>query len=295
MTCNTPLRLPDLKRGGSKVVSCGQCFGCRLRRSREWALRSVHEASLYDSNCFITLTFAPAFLPPGGSIDPTIFPDFMKRLRKRIYPAKVRYVHCSEYGTLLDRPHEHALLFGYDFPDKKFLKEEDGYKLFTSDLLSSLWSDPVTHYSLGLCSVGAVTPKSAAYVCHYILDKVTGPLAVDHYGGKHPEVFTMSRRPGIAYEWYKKFGREDVLSGYSIFDGRKTGVPAYYRKKFQQELHDFDVFFNFGVDHPDQMAYCDVKFQKFKRFLTQEAYDADRLAAREEILRHGIEVKRKKL
>ena len=44
--------MPDLK------VPCGQCIGCRLERSRQWAIRCMHEASLHDKNCFITLTFS---------------------------------------------------------------------------------------------------------------------------------------------------------------------------------------------------------------------------------------------
>ena len=41
-----PLKLP-----------CGQCVGCRLERSRQWAVRCVHEAQMHDRNCFITLRF----------------------------------------------------------------------------------------------------------------------------------------------------------------------------------------------------------------------------------------------
>ena len=31
--------------------------GCRLERSRQWAVRCMHEASLYDFNSFVTLTY----------------------------------------------------------------------------------------------------------------------------------------------------------------------------------------------------------------------------------------------
>lgn len=40
------------------TIPCGQCIGCRLERSRQWAVRCVHEASLHTSNCFLTLTFS---------------------------------------------------------------------------------------------------------------------------------------------------------------------------------------------------------------------------------------------
>jgi len=49
------------------VVPCGQCIGCRLERSRQWAVRCVHESSLYDRNCFITLTYSDEYLPRDGS------------------------------------------------------------------------------------------------------------------------------------------------------------------------------------------------------------------------------------
>ena len=42
-------------------VPCGQCIGCRLERSRQWAIRCVHEASLHPINCFITLTYSPEY------------------------------------------------------------------------------------------------------------------------------------------------------------------------------------------------------------------------------------------
>ena len=38
-------------------VPCGQCIGCRLERSRQWAMRCVHEAQLHRDNSFITLTY----------------------------------------------------------------------------------------------------------------------------------------------------------------------------------------------------------------------------------------------
>src|SRR4051794_29862641 len=62
-------------------LPCGQCIGCRLERSRQWAIRCSHEAKLHEENCFITLTYAPEHLPPGGTLVVKDFQDFMKRLR----------------------------------------------------------------------------------------------------------------------------------------------------------------------------------------------------------------------
>ncbi len=68
MPCYSPLKgWVDSDTGGIKFrrdgaqatmeVACGQCLGCRLDRSRMWAMRIVHESSLYDDNCFVTLTY----------------------------------------------------------------------------------------------------------------------------------------------------------------------------------------------------------------------------------------------
>ena len=191
-------------------LPCGQCVGCRLERSRQWAMRCVHEASLYDDNCFITLTYDAEHLPADGSLNKKHFQDFMKRLRSRFVERRIRFYHCGEYGVQYRRPHYHALLFNFDFVDKRLFKEVNGHRLYTSDDLALCWK-------LGFSSVGAVTFESAAYVARYIMKKVTGDPAEDHYRGVNsetgeltrllPEYTTMSRRPGIAREWYERFSQ----------------------------------------------------------------------------------------
>ena len=98
-------------------LPCGQCIGCRLERSRQWAIRCVHEASLHERNCFITLTYRDECLPTNGSLDLDAFQKFMKRLRRR-FGEGVRFFHCGEYGENFGRPHYHAILFNLDFSDK---------------------------------------------------------------------------------------------------------------------------------------------------------------------------------
>ena len=114
-------------------VPCGRCIGCRLERSRMWAVRCVHEAQLHSRNCFITLTFDDAHLDKSGSLVKRDFVLFMKRLRKRF--GRVRFFHCGEYGSQLSRPHHHACLFGFDFDDRVFYKEKSGVRLYRSKAL----------------------------------------------------------------------------------------------------------------------------------------------------------------
>ncbi len=161
---------------GSEIISlpCGNCIGCRLERSRQWAIRCSHEASMYSSNSFITLTYNDANLPPDGSLVLRDYQLFMKRLRKHASPQIVRFYHCGEYGSNcrvcglsqlfccckmytpgIGRPHYHACLFNFDFPDKRLHKIENKQPLYSSKLLDELWGK-------GHSLIGEVTFKSAA-------------------------------------------------------------------------------------------------------------------------------------
>ena len=75
-------------------VPCGKCIGCRLEHSRSWAVRCVHEAYMYENNCFVTLTYDDEHLPLTGDGLATLQRNdltlFLKRLRKR-YSHKIRY------------------------------------------------------------------------------------------------------------------------------------------------------------------------------------------------------------
>ncbi len=224
--------------GQEVPLPCGQCIGCRLERSRQWAMRCVHEASLYESNCFITLTYDNEHLPVDGSLNKRHFQLFMKRLRKRFEETRIRYYHCGEYGERFRRPHYHACLFNFDFLDKTLFRESDTTPLYTSDVLEEVWG-------LGFCTIGNVSFESAAYVARYIMKKVTGDLAEDHYltapdedGVVHklvPEYTTMSRRPGIAREWYERFKSEVYPNDSVVIRGRLMKPPRYYDTIFEIE------------------------------------------------------------
>lgn len=152
----------------------------------------------------------------------------MKRLRKQMkYP--IRFFVCGEYGEALSRPHYHACLFGVDFPDKTpvLLLGRSGWR---SALLERLWG-------LGHTHLGDLNVRSAGYAARYVLKKVTGDLAGQHYqradsdGVLHrvaPEFARMSLRPGVGAGWFGKY-RADVTGGdFVVHDGATYPVPKYY-------------------------------------------------------------------
>lgn len=221
------------------VMPCGTCTGCLLERSRQWAIRCMHEASLYDRNCFLTLTYSQEHLPAGGSLDRDAFPLFMKRLRKGYPGERIRYYHCGEYGAATSRPHYHACLFGFDFEDKVQWSVRKGLPVWRSPELERLWP-------FGQSELGSVTFESAAYVARYIVDKKFGENAWMHYqtveletgevSNVEREYTTMSRRPGIGKPWLDKFMADVFPDDGVVVRGRLMKPPRYY--DVQHELVD---------------------------------------------------------
>lgn len=221
-------------------IKCGQCIGCRLDYSRQWAVRCVHEAQMHERNCFITLTFNPEALEARTrpwSLDVRDFQLFMKRLRKK-HGKRIRFFHCGEYGDKNQRPHYHALLFGFDFPDKKLWSTREGVNLYISESLQELWPH-------GFSTIGDVTFQSAAYCSRYIMKKIKGEGAERHYEvmdeetgevfNRDPEYCTMSRKPGIGREWFDKYKTDVFPNDYVVINGKKIKPPRYYDSLLTEE------------------------------------------------------------
>lgn len=243
-------------------VPCGQCVGCRLERSRQWAVRCVHEASLHEHNCFVTLTYNDKCLPLGGTLVKRDHQLFLKRLRKYIYPEKVRFYMCGEYGEQLKRPHYHFILFGIDFPDKFLWIRNNGFPLYRSKLLEMLWP-------FGFSTIGDVTFETCAYTARYIMKKVNGDIAEDYYQGRLPEYTCMSRRPGIAHDWLEKYEDDVYPHDYVVIRGGvKCRPPRYYDK-----IYD--------LDHPD--VFRGVKARRKYRAAKNPDGTYERLHVRETV------------
>lgn len=270
----------------SLSLPCGQCIGCRLERSRQWAMRCMHEAQLHQHNCFITLTYDDTHLPSDKSLDYRDFQLFVKRLRKKFGNSKIRFYMAGEYGENFGRPHFHACVFGHDFHDKKLWKRTpSGSLIYRSPDLEALWP-------FGYSSIGDVNFESAAYVARYIMKKITGKGASEHYTEldeetgeitkRKPEFNKMSLKPGIGYEWYKKYRSDVYPHDYVVIRGQKVKPPKFYDKKYKSDYpYEFDELIykreksaklNFADNTPERLAVKEqvtqAKLQKLKRNLT---------------------------
>lgn len=284
-----PILFREVKGATSLELPCGRCAGCRLEYSRQWALRCEHEAKLHKRNCFITITYADEHLPPFGDLCYRDVQLFLKRLRKdqAQFGHKVRFLLCGEYGETTGRPHYHAVLFGVDFIRGGVLKGTGPDRICESPELTLLWGK-------GVVSIGDANFKTGAYVARYVMKKVNGQLADDHYrvvdyGTGEVHILTrpflrMSLRPGIGAGYVDRYGASDMLPrGKVIANGRESALPRYYKSRLSK------------VD-PDLMeAHAGAaQVASYRSFLKGEQ-SAKRLADREQVLKARLKFKKREL
>lgn len=306
MACYKPIRAYQRKSGGPLYfknpvpedrmldIPCGQCIGCRLDKSYQWAVRCMHEASMYDCSSFVTLTYDDKYLPKFGQLRYRDYQLFMKRLIKKKGP--VRMFMCGEYGEYYRRPHYHAILFGVHFEDRVLSrKSSSGFNLYRSSTLDSLWK-------LGFCEIGDVTLESAGYCARYTTKKLTGEAEVirliaepDFITGEVymnedgeqlplvPEFGHMSLKPGIGAEWFKKY-KSDVFPEDSIIlkGGNGVKVPRYYDKLLLK-------------DGPSDFFHK-VREKRYERAMNcLEDSTKERLRVREIVARAGVDIKNRSI
>lgn len=186
---------------------------------------------MHDASCFVTLTYDQEHVPKDGSLSKREWQLFAKRLRRLRGPF--RFFACGEYGGLNRRPHYHAILFGMDFREDAIpLEKKD---LYTSPTLVERWRN-------GNVSIGAVTPRSAAYVASYSVKKQRDQMdperlcrydsTTGEYWYVEPEFVLMSRGGrgghGLGYAWIQKFKSDVFPADEVVLGGRKDRVPRYY-------------------------------------------------------------------
>lgn len=220
------------------TVNCGRCLGCRTKQARDWSFRLIHESYTKSSAFYLTLTYAPEYLPENGSLEPEEFRKWLKRLRKRSR-GRISYYGCGEYGDITGRPHYHAIVLGSDlFLDRLELGRRDGYKLYQSDTLDKTWPQ-------GFVELQGMSYGAAAYVAGYVRKKVSKSVDPDAYervkadSGElveiEPEFSSVSRRPAIGREWIRRMWREVYPRDHLRMNGFEFRPPRYYDKWMDED------------------------------------------------------------
>lgn len=267
-------------------LPCGQCRSCRLEYARTWAVRLVHEAAWWQEvhnkySIFLTLTYDDKHVPFYGELVKHHAQDFLKRLRYHASEdakkfsgddsavVQFRYYMVGEYGSKcpdhgivecsvcgpIQRPHYHAIIFGWTPPDKKMHTVREGKAVYTSQIIEKAWSEDKIPY--GFHEFGSVTFDSCAYVTGYVMKKMKGDNqeAVDHYCKYFPdlnvwvdmprEFAIMSRgtrkdefNGGLGKGFYDKFRNDMYPSDETPIPGR--GIigkpPLFYDRMYEQQF-----------------------------------------------------------
>lgn len=267
-------------------VPCGECVGCKLDYSREWASRIMMESLVNNGDgLFVTLTYDDDHLPmiiddgtlhlvrgKGFSADyctkgATVYKkdaqDWLKRLRRNLdyhygISEGVRFYLAAEYGSTTYRPHYHVCLFGAPTDDLNQIgKNKLGQALFESDFISDTWKN-------GHVCVGQLTFQTAAYTARYCLKKAQGKdNAFFDSIGVNREFVNMSRKPGIGVPYYDAYKDE-------IYKNDEIILPATSKDKpnVLKPPRYFDILYS--EENPKRMA----EIKAFRRDCADFSHDA---------------------
>lgn len=226
-------------------LPCSKCIECRLEYARQWAVRCVHEASIFEENSFITLTYSDEHLT-SSKLQYRDFQLFAKRLRKKIFTdflkqfgklnwnlltkeqkneqlekINIGIFVTGEYGDLTKRPHWHAIIFNWQPRDlTKRYTSDSGHSVYASPTLDSLWQR-------GRTEVGSVNFDSAGYVARYAAKK----LVHGHDGHDYEPISKKSSKHAIGKRFLEKYWQDIFNYGEVILpNGNKASIPRYYEK-----------------------------------------------------------------
>lgn len=241
------------------IVPCGQCLACKINKAYDWATRCMMEMEYYDDNncCFLTLTYAPKYLPKLGTSVPTLvkkdLQDFVKRLRIAGDRKKCKkleaFFGCGEYGSKRGRPHYHLLCFGFSPDDLIYLKlSPTGYPIYRSPFLTRLWKKGHVFVGVG------VNEHCAGYVARYVNKKLH--CKEDYHGAV--EEFCVSSR-NIPYG-----DKELAIGGRWCLDHLSTVYRGYLNdRKEPDKTRRIPRYFEKLIDkYGNHSLYEQVKLER---------------------------------
>ena len=222
MQCPNPISIlrQKIDSNGNKVgepasigVPCGKCLICLEARREDWTFRVKNELHHAKSAYFVTLTYEDFALPVTEDGEITLSKRdvqlWMKQLRHKS-KNQLRYYLVGEYGTKLERPHYHLILYN--------LERENLHEI------GKTWEK-------GYVKIGTVTDASIHYVTGYIMFPETEDTT------RQKPFSLMSRRPPLGHQYLKD--NTELHAGNQQFHVSNNGfaqkMPRFYRRKIFSE------------------------------------------------------------
>lgn len=207
------------------VFNCGKCLFCRKKKAYELACRCVLHASLYQENCFLTLTYDEKRKGYHNEFRYRDIQLFKKRLRKST-KKKIEIFNVHEYGKN-GKKHWHLVVFNYDFQDKTLYTIKNGIPLYTSKKLEELWP-------YGYNTIGDVSEGSAMYQAQYMEKDFK-------HGNVTNKKKSHSKHSGIGKQYFLTHYKQILELGFIPINGKKMPVPRYFEKLADKHYsHFFD-------------------------------------------------------
>lgn len=203
-------------------VGCGNCMECRKQKANEWRTRLYEEIQHHKYNYFVTLTFAPEQLEKlcktyklneCNAIAGKAVRLFLERVRKE-KKTSLKHWLITELGQHnTERIHLHGIIFN-DMP-------------ITNEWLQEKWQ-------YGESDTGKYcNGRTINYIVKYVTKVDT-----THKNFK-AQIFCSK---GIGSQYINDFAKRkhqykgtETKEYYTLPDGRKIGLPIYYRNKLFTE------------------------------------------------------------
>lgn len=261
-----------VKKEHDMVFSCGKCLFCRKKKAYELASRCVLHASLYEENCFLTLTYDEKKKDYHNDFQYSDVQKFKKRLRadvKRRTGRTIQIFNVHEYGRN-GKKHWHLIVFNWQPEDKDLFTTNSGIPLYTSERLSHLWPH-------GFSTIGDVSEGSAMYQSQY-MEKDFKNSNVSNNKKSH------SKHSGIGRDYFLKHFKQILTLGFVPINGKKMPLPRYFEKlakKHWAHYYDTSYFFDtpyrkkqFSIFKPgeenEEIAKLYIDYKKQKDIKIQE-------------------------
>lgn len=196
MLCASPI---PFRSGFRRCETCTKCL--RAKRATVVA-RLLIEALGHERVSFVTLTYAPANLPAGGSLNRADLRAFLMRLRINYRRAlardprtsnlppdllaeqsALRFFTAGEYGDKGGRPHFHCVTYGAD-------KATTINGEFFARMVQRSWG-------LGDVHIGSTFTDAAANYCASYAAKGLTKKGLPVLEGRHPEFAAWPKKPGL--------------------------------------------------------------------------------------------------
>ena len=279
MKCPFPkyLRVRNSSTGviETQGVPCGKCDVCKQNKMKDWLFRLQFDVDASVNCFFVTLTYNDENLPEYVCKEDV--QKFFKRLRKRcvkpssIHP-NIEYFIVSEYGSLRNRPHYHAVVMN--------VVPLEGSP---QDAIDKAWQN-------GFVYIGTVTPASLRYVLKYI--QKDAELPVD----KFKSLFYLMSK-GIGRTFLTISNGQNVsnlggrLSTSICLDGIKHVMPRYFQTKIYGDRRRF-VFDRAKRIYDDSRGLSDMSQVELEEYFNQEREKSlsyiSQLQRRERLAKLGV-------